>query len=120
MNRKLRPTKSVQQLKDEQIGLMLKDIEKDIEKFKITISEKNPQLYNVKSISKAATNSYQQVTDEQLKQYIMAIHLQQQQQEHQQHNNNNNCTFLGHKSIKRLFTTRPHTVTYKKTNKKHM
>ena len=31
MNRKLRPTKSAQQIKDEQIGFLLEDIEQDIE-----------------------------------------------------------------------------------------
>ena len=35
MNRKLRPTKSEQQIKDEQIGLMLGEIKKDIENLKI-------------------------------------------------------------------------------------
>ena len=40
MNRKLRPTKSAQQLKDEQINFMLEDIEKDTEKFMLVISEK--------------------------------------------------------------------------------
>ena len=34
MNRKLRPTKSAQQIKDGQIGLMLEEIEQDIEQFK--------------------------------------------------------------------------------------
>ena len=40
MNRKLRPTRSAQQLKDEQINFMLEDIKKDIENFKLVISEK--------------------------------------------------------------------------------
>ena len=31
MNRKLRSTKSAQQIKDEQIGFLLEDIEQDIE-----------------------------------------------------------------------------------------
>ena len=35
MNRKTRPTKSAQQIKDEQIGLMLDEIKKDIENLKI-------------------------------------------------------------------------------------
>ena len=39
MNRKLRPKKSAQQIEDVQIGLMLKEIEKDIENFKIIISK---------------------------------------------------------------------------------
>ena len=34
MNRKLRPTKSAQQIKDEQIGLMLEETEQDIEYYK--------------------------------------------------------------------------------------
>ena len=55
---------------------MLKDLEKDIENFKIIISENDQQLYDLKNISKAATNSWQQVTKEQLKQYIMAIKQQ--------------------------------------------
>ena len=34
MNRKLKPTKPVQQIIDEQIGFMLEEIEQDIEQFK--------------------------------------------------------------------------------------
>ena len=37
MNRKLRPTKSAQQIKDEPIGLMLEEIEQHIEQFKKVI-----------------------------------------------------------------------------------
>ena len=48
MNRKWRPTKSGQQIKDEQIGLILERIEKDIENFKIIISEKDKQLCDLK------------------------------------------------------------------------
>ena len=48
MNRKLRPTKSVQQLKDEQRCVMLDEIEKYIESFKL---EKDKQLYNLKHIA---------------------------------------------------------------------
>ena len=47
-NRKLRPTKSVQQLKDEQRCVMLEKIEKYIESFKL---EKDKQLYNLKHIA---------------------------------------------------------------------
>ena len=54
---------------------MLEEIEKDIENFKIIISEKDDQLCNLKKILKAAQNSYQQVTKENkhLKQYITTI-----------------------------------------------
>ena len=41
MNRKLRPTKSAQQIKHKQIELMLGEIENDIEKFKIALNGKN-------------------------------------------------------------------------------
>ena len=40
MNRKLGPTKSAQEIKYEQIGLILEEIEQDIENFRKTISEK--------------------------------------------------------------------------------
>ena len=40
MNRKLRPTKSTQQLKGEQMGFMLEEIQKEIENFKLIISKK--------------------------------------------------------------------------------
>ena len=105
MNRKLRPTKSAQQIrdeqiKDEQIGLMLEEIQKDIENFKIIISEKDKQLYDLKNILKSAKNSYQQVTKEnkQLEQYIKTIKQQEQQRQQQQqqlkNNNNNNSNLI--------------------------
>ena len=55
MNRKLRPTKSSQQIKDEQIGLMLKEIKQDIEQYiKKVIETKNKILFDLKNILKAA------------------------------------------------------------------
>ena len=50
MNRRLKATKFTQQIKDEQIGLLLEEIEKDIENFKIIISEKDKEPYNLKNI----------------------------------------------------------------------
>ena len=41
MNRKLRPTNSALEIKDEQIGLMLEEIEQDIEQLKKIIDSKN-------------------------------------------------------------------------------
>ena len=75
MNRKLRPSKSAQQLKDEQINFMLEDIKKDIENFKLVISEKEKQLRDLKNILLAAKASYRKVTEEnqQLKQLIVLI-----------------------------------------------
>ena len=75
MNRELRPTRSVQQLKDEQVNLMLDEIEKDIENIKLVISEKDKQLRDVKSILFAAKASYKKVTEQnqQLKHRIVLI-----------------------------------------------
>ena len=80
MNRKLKPTKSPQQIKDEQIGFMLEEIEQDIEQYKKIIQTKNKQIIYLKNILKAAKNSYQQVTkqNQQLKQYIWDTKKQQQ------------------------------------------
>ena len=58
MNRELRPTKPVQQIKDEQIGLMLEEIEQDIEKFKKIKDSKNKQLVDLKNILKSAISIY--------------------------------------------------------------
>ena len=73
-------------IKDKQIGLMLEKIEKDIGNFKIIMSEKDRQLYDLKIILKDVTISYQQVRKEniQLKQYITTKKQQQPQQCQQQ------------------------------------
>ena len=72
MNRKLKPTKSAQQIKEEQISFLLEDIEKDIAKYKKIIETKNRQLAKVKQRLQGAKNSYQDLEKEskQLKQYI--------------------------------------------------
>ena len=61
MNRKLRPTKSAQQRKD---GLMLAEIENDIEKSKITLNDKGKQLFDLGKLLKAAKNEYQKAVKE--------------------------------------------------------
>ena len=85
MNRKLKPTKSAQQIKEEQISFLLEDIEKDIAKYKKIIETKNRQLAKVKQRLQGAKNSYQDLEKEskQLKQYITNIKQQQQQQQQQ-------------------------------------
>ena len=40
MNRKLRPTRSTQQIKEEQINFLLEDIEKNLEEYKKAIEIK--------------------------------------------------------------------------------
>ena len=64
MNRKLRPRKSEQQLKDEQIKFMLEEIEKDIENFKLVISENDKQLHDLKNILFPGKASYKKVKEE--------------------------------------------------------
>ena len=62
MNKKLRPAKSAQQIKDQQIGWMLEEIEQDIEQFEKIIDSKNKQLFDLKTIlnrQKVAIKSWQ-------------------------------------------------------------
>ena len=44
MNRKLRPTKSTQQIKEEQINFLLEDVEKKLKEYKKAIEIKDRQL----------------------------------------------------------------------------
>ena len=56
MNRKLRPTKSAYQIKEEQIKFLLDDVERNLEKKAIEIRDR--QLANAKKILKNAKISY--------------------------------------------------------------
>ena len=47
MNRKIRPTRPTQQIKEEQINFLLKDIEKNVEEYKETVELKNKQLSDI-------------------------------------------------------------------------
>ena len=62
-------------IKHKQVSLLLEKFEKYIANFKITISEKDKQLYDLKNILTAANISSQQTTNVniQLKQYIATI-----------------------------------------------
>ena len=44
MNRKLRPTRSTQQIKEEQINFLLEDVEQNLEENKKAIKIKDKQL----------------------------------------------------------------------------
>ena len=57
MNRKLRPTKSAYQIKEEQIKFLLEDVERNLEKKK-AIEIRDRQLANAKKILKNAKISY--------------------------------------------------------------
>ena len=48
MNRKLRPTKSPYQLKDQQVDFLLEDIEKNLEEYKKIVERNSKQLAEVK------------------------------------------------------------------------
>ena len=50
MNRKLRPTRSTQQIKEEQINFLLEDIEKNLEEYKKAIEIKDQQLSDIKKV----------------------------------------------------------------------
>ena len=65
---------------------MLEETEKDIEKFKIIISEKDTQLHDLKNILQAAKTSYRKVAEEnkQLKQHTTIIKQKQHQRQRQQ------------------------------------
>ena len=54
MNKRSRPTKTNKQLRNEQITLVLGDLEKDIENFRLTIEKKDDQLNKYSKILKAA------------------------------------------------------------------
>ena len=51
MNRKLRPTRSTQQIKKEQINFLLEDVEKNLEEYKKAIELKDKQLSDVKKFA---------------------------------------------------------------------
>ena len=50
MNRRLRPTKSTQQIKEEQINFLLEEVEKNGKEYKNAIELKNRQLNDIKKI----------------------------------------------------------------------
>ena len=63
----------MQQIKDEQIALMLGEIQNNIEKLKIALSNKGKQLVDLGKLLKAAKIEYQKVVIEnkQLREYIL-------------------------------------------------
>ena len=53
MNRNLRPTRSTQQIKEEQINFLLEDVENTSEEYKKAIEIKDRQLSDIKKYFKA-------------------------------------------------------------------
>lgn len=64
MNRKLRPTKSTQQIKEDQINFLLEDVEKKLEEYNKAIDIKDRQLSDIKKILQSAKKSYDTVVAE--------------------------------------------------------
>ena len=54
MNRKLRPTKSLHQLKDKQVNFLLEDIEKNLEEYKKIVETKDKQQAEAEKILQGA------------------------------------------------------------------
>ena len=52
MNRKLRPTRSTWQIKEEQINFLLEDVEKMLEEYKKAIELKDKQFTDIKIFSR--------------------------------------------------------------------
>ena len=54
MNRKLRPTKSLHQLKDKQVNFLLEDIEKNLEEYRKIVETKDKQQAEAEKILQGA------------------------------------------------------------------
>ena len=89
MNRKLRPTKSAYESKEEQINFLLDHIEINLEEYKRAMEIRDRQLPDTKKILKNAKISFDSIVKEnkQLKEYIANIkrrfnqYLQQQEEQ---------------------------------------
>ena len=57
MDRKLRPAKSTQQIKQDQTNFLLEDVEKNLEEYNKTIDIKDRQLSDIKKILQSAKKS---------------------------------------------------------------
>ena len=75
MNRRLRPTRSTQKIKEEQINFLLEDVEKNLEEYKKAIESRDKPLSDIKKNLQGAKKSYNGVVKEniELKKYIENI-----------------------------------------------
>ena len=89
MSRKLRPTRSTQQIKEKQINFLLEDVEKNLEEYKKAIETKNKQLSDIKKILQGPKKSYDSVIKEnqELRKYEENIKQRYQQYQQQQQRN---------------------------------
>ena len=87
MNRKLRPTRSTQQIKGKQINFLLEDVEKNLEECKKAIELKDKQLPDTKKILHGPKKSYDALVNKntELKKYVENIKQRYEQYQKQQH-----------------------------------
>ena len=81
MNKRKRLTKTKEQLRNKQVALVLGDLEKDIENFRLTTEKEDDQLNNYSKLLKVAKIEYQKLYKEnkQLKDYILQQNQHKQQ-----------------------------------------
>ena len=86
MNRKLRPTRLTQQVREEQISFLLKDVEKNWEKYKRVTKLKDKQLSDNKKILQGPKENYDSVVNKntELKKYIENFKQRYQQYQKRQ------------------------------------
>ena len=81
MNRKLRPSRSTQQVKEEKISFLLEEVKKNLEKHKRDTKLKDKQLSDNKKILQGPKENYDSVVNKntELKKYIENIKQRYQQ-----------------------------------------
>ena len=72
MSRRSRPTKTNEQIRNDQVSFVLGELEKDIENFRLAIEKKDEQPQKFSKILKATKIEYQKIYKEnsELKNYI--------------------------------------------------
>ena len=82
----IRPTKSTQQIKEEQINFLLEDVEKNVEEYRKAIDIKDKQLPEAKKLLQTAIKSYDSLVNKnkKLKEFMENIKQQQQKKRQQQ------------------------------------
>ena len=88
MNRRLRSTKSLYQIKEEQVNFLMEEKKKKLEKYRKVTEIRDKKLADAKKVLKGAKNSHDSLVKEnkQLKEYVINVkqrfkQYQQQQQE---------------------------------------
>ena len=81
MNRKLRPSRSTQQVKEEKISFLLEEVKKNLEKHKRATKLKDKQLSDKKKFLQGPKENYDSVVNKntELKKYIENIKQRYQQ-----------------------------------------